>query len=201
MVRKHNAWTRARQKRSRPKTPAPTAGWVIADLSRITGLPVRRLRDYVARDLIQPLEIRGTATRYARGQLVRLLALMRLRAESAVPLTEIKRQLDAAGERDLESWVTSGPLSNAVREALGLPLGADLRPGSGAINSPIGNSTELSNSGSDAPSATPAGNQGSPWTAWHHVELLPGLVLQLSASASPAVKAAAKRIADEYAGG
>ena len=52
MVRKHHVHWRFRSTRKRPKTPAPKQGWVIADLSTITGIPVRRIRYYVERDFI-----------------------------------------------------------------------------------------------------------------------------------------------------
>ena len=70
MARKHYLVTRLRQTRSRPRTPAPKTGWVISELSRITGLPVRRIRYYVEHALIRPAEIRGTATRYQRSELL-----------------------------------------------------------------------------------------------------------------------------------
>jgi hypothetical protein len=63
----------------------------------------------------------------------------------------------------------------------------------------------------DSPFAPPTGTtaspaeatstgEGTPFAAWYHFELLPGLVLQLRATASPAVRSAAKRICDEYVG-
>lgn len=189
MVRRHSAWARSRMTRTRPKTPAPKTGWVISELSRITGMPVRRLRDYVARDLISPLERRGTATRYQRGQLVRLMAIKRFRAEQGLPLAEIKRRMDTMGERELEAWISTAPLPEAVLVALGLgsrPAGVATPPhvtvGTGAAR------VEATNI------------ENSALGTWYHVELLPGLVLQLSHNASPAVKSAAKRICDEYVG-
>ena len=178
MVRKHYSWTRARMSRSRPKTKAPTSGWLLADLSRITGMSIRRLRDYVFRDLIQPIERRGTATRYDRAQLVRLMAIKRLRAESELELADIRRRMDAMGERELEAWLANGPLPPSVLEALG--------------GSPV--ATKPDGASETSPSENPA------FIAWHHVQLLPGLTLQVSASASPAVRAAAKRIYEEYIG-
>lgn len=219
MVRKHYPWTRARMKRSRPKTPAPKTGLLMADLARITGMPVRRLRDYVFRDLIQPIERRGTATRYHRSQLVRVMAIKRMRAESELELAEIRRRMDAMGENELEAWILTGPLPAAVLEALGrspaathptsAPLtgaGAPSRawPG-GPANSNAG-AGNAANSNAGSPSMIGANtvhtaSQDPTFATWHHVELLPGLVLQLSANASPAVKAAAKRIYAEYVGG
>jgi hypothetical protein len=65
-IRKRSKWDRARDKRRRPRTPAPTAGWLIRELAQMTQTTVRTLRNYVAAGLITPLELRGTSTRYAR---------------------------------------------------------------------------------------------------------------------------------------
>jgi DNA-binding transcriptional MerR regulator len=209
VVRKHYPWTRARQTRSRPKTPAPKTGWVIAELSRISGVPVRRLRDYVFRDLIQPIERRGTATRYARGQLVRLMAIKRLRAELDLTLADIKREMDAKGERELEAWILTGPLPSTVLAALGhAPAGADVATdteaaatlhgvlGASSVGAPAGWPSSVFN----AQGAPTGSASSSAPAAWYHLQLLPGLVLQVSATASPAVRSAAKRICDEYVG-
>jgi DNA-binding transcriptional MerR regulator len=184
--------------RSRPKTPAPTTGWVISELSQITGMSVRRLRDYVARDLITPLERRGTATRYQREQLVRLVAIKRLRAEEELDLAEIKRRIDGMGERELEAWIWTAPLPEAVLTALGAATGG-ASPDS--IDGAAGVSAAQVVAGAASNHAEWPRTGNSAQTTWHHVELLPGLVLQVSANASPAVKNAAKRICDEYVGG
>lgn len=198
MVRKHSAWARSRMTRSRPKTPAPKTGWVISELSQLTGMSVRRLRDYVARDLITPMERRGTATRYQRGQLVRLIAIKRLRTEEELDLAQIKRRMDAMGERELEAWILTAQLPEAVLTALEVGTGgASARSSDGSAGVPAAHAADGA-----APSHAEgqrAGNAAQ--TTWHHVELLPGLVLQVSANASPAVKSAAKRICDEYVGG
>jgi DNA-binding transcriptional MerR regulator len=201
MVRKHSAWTRLRQRAARPKTPAPTAGWVISELSRLTGVPVRRLRDYVTRGLIRPLERRGTATRYARSQLVRLLAVTQLRTEGA-QLSAIKQKLDTLGERELEDWLHARPLPPAALAALSLPAPGSADSGSAPAEATAATPPLTAKPPVAGPHAPPAG--GAPLHAavgtWYHVELLPGLVLHCSTTASPAVKAAAQRIYDEYLG-
>lgn len=196
MVRKHSRWARSRMKRSRPKTPAPKNGWVMSELSQITGMSVRRLRDYVFRDLIQPLERRGTATRYPRSQLVRVMAIKRMRAESGLELAVIKRRMDAMGERELEAWILTAPLPDAVTRALGR---LDAPPGEGQPGIAGSASRGRQFNATGAAGAEHA-STNLPLDAWYHVELLPGLVLQVRATASPAVKSAAKRICDEYTG-
>lgn len=92
----------------------------------------------------------------------------------------------------------TAPLPDAVMRALGR---SDASPGEGqagiagsAFGSGSFNTTATGAAGAEHASAK------LPFDAWYHVELLPGLVLQLSATASPAIKSAAKRICDEYRG-
>lgn len=186
MVRKHKAPKRQWTRRSRPKTPAPKTGWVIAELSQLTGLPIRRIRYYAAEDLIRPLELRGTATRYQRRELLRLLALPLLRPDGQFRLAEIKRKLDLLGETDLERLVTSKPLSAAVAAALGVAASNDTAK---ATEAPVSWERQLEPNG------------GAAFETWHHIQLLPGLQLMVSSRASPAIRSAAKRIYDEYVGG
>ena len=88
MVRKHYWRTRQRQKRTRPKTPAPTNSWPLAELAQLTGLPETTVRYYVANKLIRPIQVRGTATRYGRHDLMLLLGIARLRTDDTLTLTE-----------------------------------------------------------------------------------------------------------------
>ena len=203
MVRKHSGWARSRMTRSRPKTPAPKHGLLMSELSQISGVPVRRLRDYVFRDLIQPIERRGTATRYARSQLVRVLAIKRMRGELGLELAEIRRRMDAMGERELEAWITSAPLPDEAMVALGRK-GPDVagaqapspqHPWPADVASP-----RVADGSNDTGTGQAMGAGAHAAATWYHVQLLPGLVLQLNANASPAVKNAAKRIVDEYVG-
>jgi hypothetical protein len=82
MPRKRDRYTRARDRHRRPKTPAPRDGFLIADVARLTAVPVRTLRDYVRRGLLHYSEARGTLTRYRRGEVLRLLAAIRLKAQT-----------------------------------------------------------------------------------------------------------------------
>jgi len=44
MVRKHYRITRLRMTRKRPKTPAPTDGWLLADLAKLEGSSLGRYK-------------------------------------------------------------------------------------------------------------------------------------------------------------
>ena len=173
-VRKRNAYTRGRAKKGRPKTPAPTTGWLIAELSQLTGLSVRALRNYVTVGIIQPLELRGTATRYPRRDFLRLLAMLRMKREGQLRLAEIKRKLDALGDAELEAWLVTQPLAPQVTAALGLTAQQPAPP--------------------SAPQTNADQNAGSPLEMWQRLRLLPGLELMLSTEASVAVRGIAQKI-------
>jgi DNA-binding transcriptional MerR regulator len=183
MVRKRHRYARARAKRTHPKTAAPTTGWVITELARLTQIPVRRLRYYVQIKLLQSSEFRGTATRYQRLELLRALGIQRLRAERASLLT-IKQTLHALGERELEAWLRAGPLPPEAASALGLATDLASAP---AINV---------SARADAMHAAVA--PGS--STWQRVTLLPGLELMIATDASPVVQRAARSICAEYVG-
>jgi len=179
MARKRDRYTRARDRRRRPQTPAPTDGFLIRDVARLTAVPVRTLRDYVQRGLLRHSELRGTLTRYPRREVLRLLVALRLKADTKATLAEIKHKLDALGEAELHATLGEAALAPAVATELGITShapGATARP-------------ELP--GLPALECTSA--------YWHRIPLLPGLELLLSAGASPTVTDAALRIVREHA--
>ena len=136
---------------------------------------MRRLRDYVQLDLVQPIELRGKATRYARSELLRVFAIRRMRAEHA-SLPQIKQKLRAVSERDLEAWLRTTPLPPEAAAALGFNV-------------------EVAKSEPEAPSHVVM-VQGS--STWQRVPLLPGLELMIAADASQAVLRAAQRVCEEF---
>jgi DNA-binding transcriptional MerR regulator len=195
MVRKHYHITRLRQTRKRPKTPAPKTGWVISELSKLTEIPVRRIRYYVEHSLIRPLEIRGTATRYQRTELLRLLAISRIRTEKTWKLDALKRELERLGEDELERLVLASPLPPAAAAALGVtPSAVPSTTHDLMGNVRWGLARENSNS------IEPFPGLAESVETWHHVELLPGLKLLVSSKASSAVRSVAKKIWDEFLG-
>lgn len=197
MVRKHPWSVRDRMTRKRPKSPALKTGWVISELSQISAVPVRRLRHYVAVGLFKAPERRGTATRYQRDALVRLIAVVRLLAEKRFTLQEIKRQLGEQSEQQLEAWVLSGSLTPSLRNALGVNAAVENAEAATTLPWDMEAATPPNPAGPHAhvAAANPPGVEN-----WFHIELLPGLTLKLSARATPAARNAAKRIYDEYVG-
>jgi|GEM_PF-1113316 len=200
MTRKRDAWTRARSKHARPKTPAPKHGWLLSELAQLTGLAQSRVRYYVRRQVIHPIELRGTATRYDRRNFLRLLGLMRLKTEEDSKLTEKLRRLAAMTNQQLEHWLCSGPLPEAAAAALGLQPVA----GRQAVTQSVDPLPGLDAGSPAGPtSATPAGGAFErgrvPIEHWHRIALLPGLELMLRVDANEATHFAAREIREQYA--
>ena len=182
-VRKRDRYTRARERRTRPRTPAPKTGWLIRELAQMTDVSVRTLRNYVTKGLLTPTEFRGTATRYQRREVLRLLAAMRARKETKLTLDEIKRKLDALAESELEAWLRKGPLPAPASAALGIvpePAPRDVDAEADPIRALERWQPQLD--------------------TWQRIRLLPGLELMLGPTASPAAMRAAQKICGEYLG-
>jgi len=178
MVRKRDRYTRAFAKRGRQKTKAPKTGWLIAELAALSGVNVRTLRYYVEQRLLKPSEFRGTATRYQRRELLRLFAILRLRSETALTLSEIRTRLDALSEAALESWLIERPLPPALATLLSasppeVPTSHSADAATGAL---VGSLVE----------------------SWQRIGLAAGLELMLRADASAEVRADAHRICADY---
>jgi DNA-binding transcriptional MerR regulator len=180
-IRKRDAYTRARAKRTRPQTPAPQTGWRIRELAHLAQVSVRTLRSYVAMGLLTPTEFRGTATRYQRGELVRLLAVLQGRKDTKLTLSEIKQRLEAWGDAELEAWIRTLRLPPLAAAALGITQSA--APQAAAA--------------SEAP---PLENWLPQLQAYQRIQLIPGLELSLSALASPAALRAARELCEKYLG-
>jgi DNA-binding transcriptional MerR regulator len=178
MARKAYWQTRRPRKRTRPKSSAPQGGFLIVDVARLTGVPVRTLRDYVRRGLLRYTEVRGTLTRYPTREVARLVAALRLRAEKRGTWAAIKAELDTFDDARLQSWLAEQRLAPALATELGI---------SGAPN---GEATGV---------ALPQSSSMGTGERWERTELLPGLELALSDAASPAVRSAARRIIEEHA--
>lgn len=184
MVRKHSAHTKAkaRLRRRRPKTPAPKNGWLLAELAELTGTRASTVRYYVQERLLRPIERRGTATRYERRELLRLLGLLRLRSDDSSSLAEKKRKLDAMGDEQQEQWLRSGPLPPKAARALGFEV------------APAAN---LSAQRAQSASIDTARTGFEPW---QRITLVPGLELMMRADAKEAARIIAQRIVEEYLG-
>jgi DNA-binding transcriptional MerR regulator len=188
MVRKRDRHTRARAKRRRPTTPAPKTGWLIAELAALSGTPIRTLRYYVEQRLLRPSEFRGTATRYQRSELLRLFAILSLRSETKLSLSQIRAQLDAASDPQLEAWLLTRPLPPTVAALLG--RGSTDAATAQRMTSAIG--------ATSASAASEGALEQPVVETWQRLRLAPGLELLLRSDASPEVRGAAQRICADY---
>jgi DNA-binding transcriptional MerR regulator len=189
MMRKRDAYTRARAKRSRPKTPAPQTGWRIAELASISHVPLRTLRYYIARRLLVPTEFRGVATRYQRPELMRLLGILRMQTELRLSLSEIDRRLRALGDQRLEDWLRSGPLPPDAAAALGFSLSV---AAANTISTPTP-------SGNPSPELALDAARHS-ITTWQRLEIAPGVELLVSTAASSSSVLVANKIYETFVG-
>ncbi|MGC4089644.1 MAG: hypothetical protein QM756_17500 [Polyangiaceae bacterium] len=149
-------------------------------MSDLTAITIRTLRNYIVAGIIRPIEFRGTATRYARRDFLRLLRLLRMHTTAhKLRLSEIKQKLDALSDAELEAWVITQPLGPRTAAALGVVPQTAAFPATAS-----------------APGAS--GIQGVAAETWQRFRLLPGLELSLSNDASAAVRGIAQRIYDDY---
>jgi DNA-binding transcriptional MerR regulator len=190
MARKR-AW-RPDLRKHRVRRPAATDGWGIAELAKLVTLSPQTIKSYVRRGLLAKVEFRGTATRYPRGHLLRLLAIRYLQLEGPTDFLSIRRQLDAWAPADLEAWVLKRTARPDVLEALRGSAAASARALEAAASLPPPRtpfSTEHLALPGAAPTASPFAAQ-----AWQRVELLPGLELQLRSDAGPLARRMAERL-------
>jgi hypothetical protein len=107
---------------------------------------------------------------------LRLLGALRLKAQTRATCAKVKRQLDTFSMPELERWLIGQGLNPAVAVELGIAtLATKVAPTSKA-------------------SSGPATEHAAAF--WQRTELLPGLELFLSATASAAVKHAAQRMTE-----
>ncbi|HMA96686.1 MAG TPA: MerR family transcriptional regulator [Polyangiaceae bacterium] len=184
MTRKHDRWTKmkARLNHRRPKTPAPKNGWLLKELAELAEVPASTVRYYVQQRLLRPIERRGTATRYERGELMRLLGFLRLKGDDSLTLAKKKERFEAWGDEEMAQWLRAGPLPPKAAQALG--MGA----------APVASAAV-----SQVPSAKTV-NDRTGIERWQRITLLPGLELMLNADAKGATRIVAQRIIEEYLG-
>jgi DNA-binding transcriptional MerR regulator len=181
----------------RPKTPAPKNGWLLGELARLTELPETTVRYYLQRRVIEPIEIRGTATRYDRHNFLRLLGVMRLKVEEDSTIAEKKRKLDAMGQEQLERWLCNASLPHAAAAALGLDSVLAAQPprslaATGFESSANAHSTMLTTTQSSNELERAAVER------WEHIALLPGLDLIVRADAREPARLVARQICEVY---
>jgi DNA-binding transcriptional MerR regulator len=119
MPKKRTRLTRSPDLRTRRKrTAPPTVGWLKSELAKLAHVAPTTIAKYVKAGLLPSAEFRGTATRYTRVHLLRLLAIRYLRAEGLMPLQRIKNLLARMTAEQLEMLVVSRTKAPALLAAL-----------------------------------------------------------------------------------
>lgn len=177
-------------RRNRDRKPPPKQGVTMVELAQLSGVAAVTIKTYIHRGLLGRVKFYGSATRYPRGHLVRLLAIRFCRAQGMRQLDEIRRKLDAWAPADMEHWILEHPLAPTTLAALGYPVAA--AQGSDSATSPAAN-LDVS------PMNTVAATSGIlPTESWRRVMLMPGLELQVRTDAGAVVQSVAERLVANF---
>lgn len=182
------------RRRNRVRRPPPKEGFLVRDLARLAGVAVPTVKRYVKHGLLAPVPFLGTATRYPRDYLVRVLALRYWRMAGSKTLAQLRRQLDGVTLADMQAWVLSHPLpAETVAEVGKTSAGAAAAKNAPAVSgsAPIATAASALES-ADALLQVPA-------EAWQRWTLMPGLELHLKADASPLTRSLATRLCKAFA--
>ncbi len=170
-----------------PRRP-PGPGWTIAELEEFAQVSRRTVAAYVRRGLLSQPEFRGTATRYQRHHLLRLLAIRLMKAEGNGRIKAIQRRLQTMGDQQLEAWVLSRPLPPAAAKALEQSKAQATNANRAATVSAV----STAGSTRQSPSVP---TQLLPTQSWERAVLMPGIELTWRKDAGPIVDRVAKRFA------
>jgi hypothetical protein len=181
------------RRRNRVRRPPPKEGFLVRDLARLAGVAVPTVKRYVKHGLLAPVPFYGTATRYPRDYLVRVLALRYWRAAGSKTLAELRRRLDGVTWTEMESWVLSHPLAPDTAAELrkmtsGTASATSVRPAQ--ISTPMAATNSFE--GLDALQQVAA-------EGWQRLTLMPGLELHLKGDAAPLTRNLATRLCKAFA--
>jgi DNA-binding transcriptional MerR regulator len=181
-------YRRPDRRRHRVRRPPPTEGFLARDLARLAGVSVPTVKRYVRHGLLAPVPFLGTATRYPRDYLVRILALRYWRTDGSKTLAELRRRLDSVSLAEMQTWVMSHPLPAETAAALRNDnVGAH---GTSGEHSARAAQAEASADALESPDAA----LQLPAESWRHWTLMPGLELHLASDAAPITRQLAARL-------
>ncbi len=164
-------------------------GWQHSELAALAGIGLRAMRYYFERNLLPRPSFRGTATRYGRPHLLRVVAIQKLKRDGNLTLDAIRRRLGAMSADELERYATSGLVAGPLATALGVVVHetAAMAVSPEAEPPPVAPTEE---------SAT----RPVALESWNRVTLLPGLELLVKADASPLVRRLVEQIHQQCIG-
>lgn len=195
-------YRRPDRRRNRQRNPPPKAGFLIRELAQYSGVTAATIRTYVQRGLLARVKFYGTATRYPRDHLLRILATQYLRARGFKHLDDVRRKLDSWSPAEMERWLLQFPLHQAALAALGHGAKSTAAPPAEATpSSPPQVNSQVSTEASSSPSTNEklAPTATVPHESWRRVVLLPGLELHLKDDAAPIAARLAQRLLATYA--
>ncbi len=161
----------------------------MAELTELTKFSARTIRQSIAQHMIDKPTLAGSATRYSRETLGKLLAIRQWRFDERVTTTGIRRALREWPEGEAEAWAEEvDPIAPPPP-----------RPATAVAAAPVAPAPVL------APSHGAANAGGSPGEAfgekWHHVTLGPDLVLLMREGAGEVTAGVAREIQKRYRAG
>jgi DNA-binding transcriptional MerR regulator len=156
------------------------------ELTELTKLSARTVRQYIALNLIDKPTLAGSATRYSRETLGKLLAIRAWRFDERITTHGIRRALREWPEGEAEAWAEEvDPIAPPPAPP------AKVVGAAPAAHAPV----------VVAP-ATAAHPGGAPGDAlgekWHHVPLMPGLMLLMREGAGEMTASVAREIQTRY---
>lgn len=168
------AQVREQHARREARGKPPKDGWTFPQVAALAGVPVRTVRSYVERKALKQPTFFGSATRYPRSFLVRLLAIKRLRLER-LNLAAIRKRLDAMSPEELEAFATHGLQAGLLATALGVVVQPPPRADAHAH-------------------PTLSAHAEAKRQRWSRVEVMDGLEISIRDDASPL----ARRLANQW---
>jgi DNA-binding transcriptional MerR regulator len=100
-----------------PTRPTPETRYAIGDLARLSGVPVRTVRYYLAQGLLPPSGEPGPGAHYGQDHLHRLLLTKRLQRQH-LPLAEIRRRLAELSGLEVEAALATSEATEEPSTAL-----------------------------------------------------------------------------------
>lgn len=111
-------WRTPDTRKNRKRAAPPTTGWLRAELAEMLNIAPGTIGRYIKLGMLPSVEFRGTATRYQRVHLLRLLAIRHLRSEGFAERRQVKETMDSWTSERLERWVLSHRHSESITAAL-----------------------------------------------------------------------------------
>jgi DNA-binding transcriptional MerR regulator len=181
------------RRRHRVRRPPPKEGFFVRDLAQLAGVSIQTVKRYVRHGLLAPVPFYGTATRYPRDYLVRLLALRYWRADGSKTLAELRRRLDSVAFPEMQTWVMSHPLPAETAAALRGEGGTQAEQDTRAAQASASASSSANSLDSPDASLQLPAESFQRWT------LMPGLELHLKTDAAPITRQLALRLCRAFA--